>query len=421
VISLLRPPLDVTAALVLGRLASYSNSLAEAVVGDILSQLVYSLAEQNFKNCFLAVAQAVVDCGLLDALVICLENFDPGVKEAAAWRLGCISRHSAELSQAVVDAGAVPFLVLCIQESEIALRRIAHILSDISKHSPELAQTVVDAGAIAHLVLSALHQIVKQSVDLAEMVVEAEVFPVVFTCLKGKDESMKKTLVLVSQFSQLIVNTGGVAAVTDARLPGITMLGCVAAHSENLAMAEIIFNGVPQLSVCLSKEPEDHIKAAAAWALGQIGQHTSEHAHAVAVINTLPVLLSLYMERFVIQIKSQRCKTTIKRTVGKCTYLPAPELFLYDVSSNTLNYVLGQFSKVLILFVTSSGLRKVQEIQAEPGSVLQEYISSINNCYSEEVYKIINTLFYIFMISLPAYLNLDAKFHWMYLTCIQII
>lgn len=53
---------------------------------------------------------------------------------------------------------------------------------------------------------------------------------------------------------------------------------------------------MPQLSICLSEEPEDHIKAAAAWALGQIGRHTPEHARAVAVTNVLPVLLSLYME-----------------------------------------------------------------------------------------------------------------------------
>ena len=41
------------------------------------------------------LAQAVVDCGALDALVICLEEFDPGVKEAAAWALGYIARHNA--------------------------------------------------------------------------------------------------------------------------------------------------------------------------------------------------------------------------------------------------------------------------------------------------------------------------------------
>jgi hypothetical protein len=31
----------------------------------------------------------VVDSGALDALVGCLEEFDPSVKEAAGWALGC--------------------------------------------------------------------------------------------------------------------------------------------------------------------------------------------------------------------------------------------------------------------------------------------------------------------------------------------
>lgn len=42
------PTIQQTAALALGRLANYNDSLAEAVVkGDILPQLVYSLSEQN--------------------------------------------------------------------------------------------------------------------------------------------------------------------------------------------------------------------------------------------------------------------------------------------------------------------------------------------------------------------------------------
>ncbi|XP_004691169.1 PREDICTED: sperm-associated antigen 6 [Condylura cristata] len=395
VMSLLRPLLlDVvptiqqTAALALGRLANYNEDLAEAVVkGDILPQLVYSLAEQNrfYKKAAAFVlravgkhspqlAQAIVDCGALDTLVICLEDFDPGVKEAAAWALGYIARHNAELSQAVVDAGAVPLLVLCIQEPEIALKRIAaSTLSDISKHSPELAQTVVDAGAVAHLaqmilnpdaklkrqVLSALSEIAKHSVDLAEMVVEAEIFPVVLTCLKDKDEYVKKN--------------------------ASTLIREIAKHTPE---------GVPQLSVCLTEEPENHIKAAAAWALGQVGRHTPEHARAVAVANTLPVLLSLYMSRESSEDLQIKSKKAIKNILQKCTYLPALEPFLYDAPPNILKHVVGQFSKVLPhdskarrLFVISGGLKKVQEIKAEPGSLLQEYINSINNCYPEEIVR----------------------------------
>ena len=42
------PNIQQTAAVALGRLANYNDDLAEAIVkGDILPQLVYSLAEQN--------------------------------------------------------------------------------------------------------------------------------------------------------------------------------------------------------------------------------------------------------------------------------------------------------------------------------------------------------------------------------------
>lgn len=45
------PTIQQTAALALGRLANYNDDLAEAVVkGDILPQLVYSLAEQNVSQ-----------------------------------------------------------------------------------------------------------------------------------------------------------------------------------------------------------------------------------------------------------------------------------------------------------------------------------------------------------------------------------
>lgn len=47
------------------------------------------------------LSQAVVACGGVDALVLCLEEFDPGVKEAAAWALGFIARHNAREKDAL--------------------------------------------------------------------------------------------------------------------------------------------------------------------------------------------------------------------------------------------------------------------------------------------------------------------------------
>jgi hypothetical protein len=41
------------------------------------------------------LAQAVVDSNALQTLVPCLEEFDPTVKEAAAWAIGYIAQHTA--------------------------------------------------------------------------------------------------------------------------------------------------------------------------------------------------------------------------------------------------------------------------------------------------------------------------------------
>ena len=81
---------------------------------EILPQLVYSLSEQNrfYKQAAAFVlravakhspppAQAVVDSGALDSLVQCLEEFDPGVKESAAWALGYVAGHNADLAATV--------------------------------------------------------------------------------------------------------------------------------------------------------------------------------------------------------------------------------------------------------------------------------------------------------------------------------
>ncbi|EAW86144.1 sperm associated antigen 6, isoform CRA_b, partial [Homo sapiens] len=63
-----------------------------------------------------------------------------------------------------------------------------------------------------------------------------------------------------------------------------------------------------------------------------------------------------------------------------------------DILCASLCKVLPHDSKARRLFVTSGGLKKVQEIKAEPGSLLQEYINSINSCYPEEIEVYENSL-----------------------------
>lgn len=48
-----------------------------------------------------ALAGAVVAGGALSGLAACLEEFDPSVKEEAAWTLGYIACHTPVLAQQV--------------------------------------------------------------------------------------------------------------------------------------------------------------------------------------------------------------------------------------------------------------------------------------------------------------------------------
>jgi len=431
------PSIQQSAALALGRLANYSDDLAEAVVGnEILPQLVYSLSEQNrfYKKAAAFVlravakhspelAQAVVDSGALEALVPCLEEFDPTVKEAAAWAIGYIAQHNGDLAQGVVDAGAVPLLVLCMQEPEINLKRVAaSALSDISKHSPELAQAVLDPGAVAYLapliqhpdaklkrqVCSCLAQIAKHSVDLAEVVVEAEIFPSILHNLKDLDLYVRKNAATcvreiakhTPELAKLIVNAGGAAALVDyveealgnAKLPGIMAIGYIAAFSETLALSVIVSKGIGPIKQALVSEPEDHLKAACAWTLGQIGRHTSDHARSIAEADVLRHLLACMIHPDSSDDLQTKAKRAMKAILSKCTHLKALQPLLRDAPTKVQKYILKQFAQMLPhelesrrAFVQNGGLQYLQELSEASGGKLTEYIQQINTCYPPEI------------------------------------
>lgn len=75
-------------------------------------------------------------------------------------------------------------------------------------------------------------------------------------------------------------------------------------------------------------------------------------------------------------------------------HLPALEALIPIASPEILQHVVAQFAKVLPndpkarkLFVTTGGLKKVQEIKADPTSQLAEYITIINNSFPPEIVK----------------------------------
>merc|ERR1719229_2088823 len=104
------------------------------------------------------------------------------------------------------------------------------------------------------------------------------------------------------ELARLIVNASGHAALIDyineakgnARLSGIMALGYIGAFSDTLALAIIIHQGILPLKDALVNEPEDYIKAASAWSLGQIGRHTPDHAKALAQAGVLRKLIDIF-------------------------------------------------------------------------------------------------------------------------------
>ena len=177
-------------------------------------------------------------------------------------------------------------------------------------------------------------------------------------------------------------------------IQGVMALGYIAVFSERLAMAVIVSQGIVPLANALSMEQDSHIKAAAAWALGQVGQHTPEHASYVAEANVFPALLRAHLDPESSEDLQTKAKRALKNVLQKCVNLPALEALLADAPPNVLKYVVSQFAKVLPnnakarrLFVTSGGLKKILEIKAEAGSQLQESIQAINACYPEEMVK----------------------------------
>ena len=227
-----------------------------------------------------------------------------------------------------------------------------------------------------------LAQIAKHSVDLAEVVVEAEIFPKILTCLKDTDGYVQKNASTcirevakhTPELAKLIVNSGGAAALVEyvsetkghARLPGIMALGFIAAFSETLALAVVVSKGVTPLKDALITEPEDHIKAAAAWALGQVGRHSPDHARALAENEVLRVLLANYMHEANSADLRTKAKRALKAILKKCTHLPALEPLLKEAPVEIQKYILEQFAKTLPhdqqarrTFVQSGGLQLV--------------------------------------------------------------
>lgn len=144
-------------------------------------------------------------------------------------------------------------------------------------------------------------------------------------------------------------------------------LGYISAFSETLATAVIASKGIGPLFAALVEEPEDHVKSASAWSLGQIGRHTPNHAKAVAdsgVLSKLVAVGSLPSSSEDLRVK---CVRALRFIIEKLTDLAALDRTLQErgLPHEVVKFVVHQISKVLPNdpkgrhdFVTSGGSRR---------------------------------------------------------------
>ena len=75
----------------------------------------------------------------------------------------------------------------------------------------------------------------------------------------------------------------------------------------------------------MTNETENHIQAAAAWTLGQLGCHSYNHAKAMAENDVLSHLLAVYKFEKSSEDLKKKSKRALKNILIMCTVLDALE------------------------------------------------------------------------------------------------
>jgi hypothetical protein len=379
-----------------------------------------------------AVTNAVVEAGALNAGAACLAVPDSETREAAAWLVDCIAGHGEDLAQMVLEVEALAQLVICLDCSEISLKRAAAAaLGSIAQHGPKYALSVAAAGAVGPLArilapggevldlrlarhaLCTLSQIALGGSELAVELIATGALPAVVRHLSSPDDlvqrfaastlrdiachdaSLAKEVASTQHCLQLLVHAMQQSKGLNA-LPEIMALGHICAGSAVLAEAVIGAGALTALTVAIAHNPEEPVKCAAAWAVGQAGRHGAGQAQAVTESGALLALTGLEVAPTSSPDLALKCSKAACSVIAELESLPALDALLrMPVSSSVKLAVLARLFTILFIdsvgstktaFVQNGGLQLVQEMaESENGSTYQEKVSQITVLFPIEL------------------------------------
>ena len=388
-------------------MGSYNSDLAkETIPADVLPLLVSLLSQENkyLKRAAVLVfrsaakhseilAQTVVDSGALSVIIDkCLSDFtDHPLQESAVWTIGNIAKHS--LALASTASSSLPLLIQTAgQTSDVTLKRISlAALADIARHSSELALQIlsIDPLFLASLLTglsnedsgmrkqasACLSQIVKHDTKLFPM----ESVPAMILALQ--DPVISKNIATVLRelardpiAARELVSRGALPALVEcvageAKLPAVMALGYIGVDEE---MARSVFtaNPIPVLKNALINDPDDIVKGAIVWTLGQLGKHCSDLANRLAENDIFRRIFAVFFHDSSSSDLRAKCIESLALLIPQTTTLGPLEVLVSCVETDAelKVFLLDRFSQLLSSdpagrksFVQSGCLEKIQE------------------------------------------------------------
>lgn len=415
------PTTRESAALCLATIAQHSELLAHKIVKlGVLQSLTSALQEPELALrvsaavCITEIAkhsaelaQIVVEVGAVFVLAKLLDtpSYDSKIKKTVITALSSIAKHGAELSETVIEADIYPGALLLLKDPDEGVRRCAMILAkEICKQSVDLSQLMVSIGTVGATVDyldSGLGSSGANGGATAFTTIsnQALILPAILTLgfIAAHSESLASSVVAGRSVNRLG------AVIEDSSLPptpatinpitntsSTSNSGANVNHDENIVNNsnnnDNYFNGSDGLNLKL--------KCSAVWALGQIGQHSAEHARALTLV---PAVLQNMLNCALSKngILATKSSNALKLVIQRCTELPSLEpLILCAPRGQIRNCLLAQFAKVLPndpssrkSFVVSGCLKAVQEFELDAGSDEKEHRLRINHCFPPEIVK----------------------------------
>lgn len=441
-----------SSALAISRLAKHNEDMARDVVdekGKILMTLINNETLNNkfYKRaaCFVlssvsshkTLVQSVANDRVVTFLVDCLEEYDPAVKESAAWTIGCMSYHEADIAKKFEKEGVVERLITCLSEPEIVIKRnIITTLSYIARHNEELASGIARHDnlqniayylafkdiALKRFICLCLANIAKHSEGLSSQVITSLNFEVLKDCLKNEDKTLKKNAIYLineivkknEQQATVIGNKIKYEVFIDfvnknhgeTKIFGISILATVANYSELLANDLVDSKVLPPLINSLNEvfqkdatETSFHVSAAACWALGNICRHKHDLTNKVMdQTNGLPqTLLTIYLSPHSKKELQENAKYALVSIIDNCDKIKVLNSLLDRPSSDSdpqlhesiLKKVLEKQAKVLKENNAAKRefvdvLRKIQALKKTYKN-LKEDVTMVNQIFPETI------------------------------------